>query len=124
MDDLTVDSLFAFEHRGWDSLCVSEGGSFYGELMTPEAVMVLVNGMVLDRPTIARTLNEAPPWSSYALTDPRLVPMGETAAALVYTATATRAGQEEPFVALMASHYRVIDDTIKLALYQQTTITH
>ena len=124
MNDLTIHNLLALEHRGWDSLCESEGGTFYGELMTDDALMILVNGMVLDRPTIAQTLNDSPPWSSYTLTDARLVPTGETAAALVYTATATREGQEEPFVALMASHYCVVGGDIKLALYQQTTITH
>lgn len=52
------------------------------------------------------------------------MPTGETAAALVYKATAERERQQEPFVALMASHYCVVDGETKLALYQQTTITH
>lgn len=124
MDDLTLDRLLELEHRGWDALSSSRGGTFYGELMTPDAVMILVNGMVLDRPTIARTLNDSPPWSSYRLEDARLVPTSETSAALVYTATARRDGQDDPFVALMASHYRVLDDQTRLTLYQQTTITH
>jgi hypothetical protein len=124
MADLTLDALLEIEHRGWDALCRSEGGAFYGDLMTPEALMVLVNGAVLDRPTIARTLDDAPPWSSYALTSPRLVPTGPAAAALVYRATATRAGQAEPFVALMTSHYCDVGGATRLALYQQTTVTH
>lgn len=61
MSDLTINGLLTLERRGWDSLCASEGGTFYGGLMTPDAVMILVNGMVLDRPTIAQTLNESPP---------------------------------------------------------------
>ncbi|WP_293786333.1 nuclear transport factor 2 family protein [uncultured Aeromicrobium sp.] len=124
MSDLTLDGLLDLEHRGWEALTSSRGGIFYGELMTPEAVMILVNGMVLDRPTIAQTLNDSPPWSSYRLENPRLVPTSETSAALVYTATAHRDGQDEPFVALMSSHYRVLDDQLRLTLYQQTTITH
>lgn len=124
MHELTVDTLLSLEHRGWDSLCESRGGTFYGELMTSDAVMILVNGMVLDRPTIAETLNQSPPWASYTLTDARLVPTGKSSATLVYKATATRDGQDELFVALMASHYRVVNDEIKLAVYQQTTITH
>ncbi|MGC5616375.1 nuclear transport factor 2 family protein [Georgenia sp. Z1491] len=124
MSTLTTDHLLALEHRGWDALCSSTGGSFYGELMTPEAVMILVNGMVLDRATVARSLDESPPWSSYSLTGARVVPTGERSAALVYTATASRQGDETPFVALMASHYCVVDGETRLALYQQTTVTH
>ncbi|MFD1858851.1 nuclear transport factor 2 family protein [Aeromicrobium camelliae] len=124
MSDLTLDRLLELEHRGWEALSSSRGGSFYGELMTPDAVMILVNGMVMDRPTIAHALNDSPPWSSYRLDDARLVPTSETSAALVYTATAHRDGQDEPFVALMSSHYRVLDGSPRLTLYQQTTITH
>lgn len=123
-DSLTLDRLITLERRGWDALCRSQGGSFYSEIMTPEAVMVLVNGMVLDRSTIAETLNDSPPWSSYSIDDARRIPTGETSAALVYTATASRTGQSEPFVALMASHYSLVDGEPALALYQQTTITH
>lgn len=123
-NSLTLDRLLALERRGWDALCRSEGGSFYGEVMTPEAVMVLVNGMVLDRPTIAKTLNDSPPWSSYSIEEVRRIPAGETSAVLVYKATASRAGQAEAFVALMASHYSLVNGELMLTLYQQTTITH
>ena len=124
MTDLTLKELLRLEHRGWDALCDSRGGQFYGRLMTPEAVMVLVNGMVWDQPTVAHSLDASPPWASYTLTDARLVPAGEQAAVLVYKATARRRDHQEPFVALMASHYCVVDGETKLALYQQTTITH
>ncbi|MCQ2000976.1 nuclear transport factor 2 family protein [Arthrobacter zhaoxinii] len=123
MDDLTLASLLRLEHEGWQSLCHGQGGDFYGELMTPDAMMVLVNGMVLDRPAIAVSLNAAPPWSSYRITDERLVAAGAGAAALVYRATAHRDGQE-PFEALMSSVYCLLDGQLRLALYQQTTVTH
>lgn len=122
MRDLTLDELLQLERRGWDSLCRSEGGAFYGELMTPEAVMVLVNGMVLDRDTVAASLDGAPPWADYRLDDARVIPVGADSAALVYRATATRNG-EAPFTALMTSVYRRVDGEPRLALYQQTTIT-
>lgn len=119
--DLT--QLMNLERQGWHSLTRSEGGDFYGRLMTDDAVMILVNGMVLDRDTIAGSLNDSPPWDSFELTDERLVPVSDDVAALVYRATASRAG-EEPFVALMTSVYRLVDGEPRLALYQQTTITH
>jgi hypothetical protein len=124
MSELTLEHLLALEHRGWDALCRSEGGSFYGELMMPEAVMVLVNGMVLGRDAVAGSLNDAPPWASYTLTDTQLVPMGADIAALVSRASATRNGQDEPFTALMSSVYCSVQGSTRLALYQQTTITH
>lgn len=120
---LTLDCLLDLERRGWDSLCESRGGAFYGALMMPDAVMVLVNGMVLDQPTIAASLDDSPPWSTYTIDDARIVPTGTDCAALVYVATASRAG-EEPFRALMASHYALVDGEARMTLYQQTTITH
>ncbi|MFI8776007.1 nuclear transport factor 2 family protein [Brachybacterium paraconglomeratum] len=122
-DPLTLDALRALEHRGWESLTRHEGGRFYGALMTADAVMILVNGTVLDRETIAATLDDSPAWSAFTLEDARLVPAGEDSAALVYRATAARDG-EEPFVALMSSHYTLVDGRPALTLYQQTTVTH
>ena len=124
MDVLDLARLMDLERKGWDSLTRSTGGDFYGRLMTPDAVMVLVNGMVLDRDTVASSLNDSPPWASYDLTDARLVDVGADAAALVYRASAGRDGAAEPFVALMSSIYRIVDGEPRLALYQQTTITH
>ncbi|MDX2377858.1 nuclear transport factor 2 family protein [Microbacterium sp. LRZ72] len=124
MHPLTVENLLALERAGWDSLCTSTGANFYGDLMTADAVMILVNGMVLDRATVAASLDESPPWSGYDLTDVRLVPIDDATAALLYRATATRDGDEHPFVARMASTYTVVAGEPRLVLYQQTTVTH
>lgn len=123
-DGLHLDDLLALEHRGWDALCRAEGGSFYSDLMTEDAVMVLVNGMVLDRSSVAATLNEAPAWSSYSIEEPRRIAVGETAAALVYRASASRPSESAPFVALMSSVYTLAHGQVRMTLYQQTTITH
>jgi hypothetical protein len=124
MDALDVTELLELERQGWDSLCRGKGGDWYGPLMTADAVMILVNGMVMDRDAIAGSLNGSPPWASYELTEERLVKVGDEAAALVYRARASRDGQPEPFVALMTSIYRIVDGAPRLVLYQQTTITH
>lgn len=124
MSALAPDALLTLERSGWDSLCRSEGGTFYAELMTAEAVMILPNGMVLDRTAIAESLNDSPPWKSYDLTNVRFVPVDDCSAALVYRAVALRDGDDHPFVALMSSLYTLVNDTPRLALYQQTTITH
>ena len=121
MDDLTLDRLLALEREGWDALCRGTGGAFYGALMTPSALMVLVDGSVFDRDTIAASLDGAPPWDSYELRDARHVSLVDGAAALVYRARAVR-GEDEPFVALMASTYVLVDGEPRLALYQQTAL--
>ncbi|MCA5894430.1 nuclear transport factor 2 family protein [Isoptericola sp. NEAU-Y5] len=123
MTTLTLDRLLGLEHAGWAALCESRGGTFYGDLMTPDALMVLVNGMTMDRPTVAASLDGSPAWDSYEISEARRVDVGDGAAALVYRAEAVRDG-EEPFVALMASTYRTVDGEPRLALYQQTTATH
>lgn len=121
MRTLDIETLLDLERRGWDSLCGSRGGRFYGELMTPDAVMLLVNGMILDRDLIRSSLDESPPWDRYEITEPRAIPVGSDAAALVYRASAVR-GDEEPFIALMTSVYVMLDGEPRLAVYQQTAI--
>ncbi len=118
MDAVSLGSLAALEREGWDALCRSEGDVFYGRLMTPDALMVLADGSVLDRDAVAASLAQAPPWSRYELTDERLVPVAADAA-LVYRARAERDG-EQAFTALMTSVYRVLDGEPRLVLYQQT----
>ncbi|WP_460741257.1 nuclear transport factor 2 family protein [Mariniluteicoccus endophyticus] len=123
MDALDLDTLVALERRGWDALSDGTGGTYYGDLMTDDALMVLVNGIVMDRATVVASLDQAPTWDHYELTDPRRVDLGADAAALAYRATAQRGG-EPPFEALMTSVYRLVDGTPRLALYTQTTATH
>lgn len=124
MDEWKLPRLLEVERAGWDSLGRSTGGDFYGRLMTPDALMILVNGMIMDRDTVASSLNDSPPWASYELSQVRIVEVASDAAALVYRASASRDGQAEPFVALMCSTYRIVDGEPRLALYQQTTVTH
>lgn len=119
---LNLESLLALEHAGWDSLTNGTGGTFYGGVMTEESAMILVNGMVMSRDEVAGSLNQAPPWDSYEIIEPRLIPITHQAATLVYRSSARRG--EDIFEALMSSTYALIDGSPKLAVYQQTTITH
>lgn len=123
MDAMTTEDLLAIERRGWDALCVRTGGSYYGALMTDDALMVLVNGAVLDRAEVVASLDQAPAWDTYELSDVRRVDLGPRSAGLVYRATARR-GHEPPFEAAMSSSYVVVDGSPRLALYTQTTATH
>lgn len=124
MTTLSLDILLELEEQGWDSLTQSQGGNFYGEIMTPDALMILVNGMILDYETIKSDLNNSEPWDSYEITHPQLLNISKNTATLIYSASASRKKDDKPFQAIMASTYTLVEDEIKLALYQQTTKTH
>jgi hypothetical protein len=119
---VSTDELVSLEHAGWRSLCEGTGGRFYGELMTPDAVMVLAHGQVLDRPAVVASLDGAPAWASYEIVDARAVEVGQGAVALVYTGRASRGGDDRDFVALMSSVYTRRAGRWRLALYQQTPV--
>ncbi len=122
MSNDVLDSLLERERAGWDSLCAGTGGQFYGDVMLPDAVMVLANGMVLDRDTVVSALSQSPPWRDYDLDAVRLVAVDDDNAILVYTATAHRDADEPAFVGAMASAYHRTDGRWKLALYTQTRV--
>lgn len=122
MSSAILNELLALETAGWQSLCESRGGTFYGELMTPDGAFVLVNGTVMTRDEVASSLDGAPGWDSFEITEPRVVSLGEEGAALVYRSSSERSDLDEPFVALMSSVYRRIDGELRLALYQQTPL--
>ncbi len=121
MDDEELkETLLGIERRGWDSLCESTGGSFYGSLMADDAVMVLANGAVMDRESVVASLEHAPAWRTYSIADVRLVHSGPDSAALVYEGTGYRAADEPAFVGVMSSVYRRMGEEWRLVLYQQT----
>ncbi|MEU2255068.1 nuclear transport factor 2 family protein [Nocardia xishanensis] len=119
-DTDVLDELLDLEGRGWDALCASSGADFYGALMTDDALMVLANGMVLDRAGVVDSLRHAPPWRTYEIQDPRLVHVGPAAAALIYVAVAYREGTTPAFRGVMSSVYLRTPDGWRLTCYQQT----
>jgi uncharacterized protein DUF4440 len=121
-DDDLRETLLDIERRGWDSLCAGMGGDFYGDLMTAEAVMVLANGAVMNRDAVVRSLEQAPPWRTYEISDARVIPCSRDSATLVYVGTAYRESDEPAFVGVMSSVYLREGDEWHLALYQQTPI--
>lgn len=118
---MSIGELLTLEHQGWESLCTGTGAASYGRLMTATAVMVLANGAVMDRETVTASLDDAPAWDSYAITDARLIEVDDHTAALVYLGRASRSGEPE-FLAWMSSLYTHQDGEWRLALYQQTPV--
>lgn len=120
MPETVLDTLLQLERAGWESLCQATGSEFYGGIMLPDALMVLANGMVMDRDTVVSALSQSPPWRTYEIDDVRLITVDEDNATLVYTGTAYRDGDEPAFVGAMSSAYHRADDGWKLVLYTQT----
>jgi hypothetical protein len=118
----TLTTLLGLERQGWDTLCQGTGADFYGSIMSDDGVMVLAHGFVLDRDAVVASLNEAPAWRTYQISDERLLGGGPDTAILVYTGRAWRDGDEPAFVGLMSSVYVRNGNSWNLALYQQTPI--
>lgn len=116
-----IDDILALEQQGWESLCRGNGAGFYGQLMTDDAVMVLAHGLVLDRSAVIASLDDAPTWDRYEISDARLVQVNDDAVILVYTGRASRA-DEPPFHAVMSSVYARSSGLWRLTLYQQTVV--
>ncbi|QDP95407.1 nuclear transport factor 2 family protein [Microlunatus elymi] len=120
VDQDVKQTLLDLERQGWDSLCDSTGDVFYGNLMTEDALMVLANGAVMDRPTVVAALRQSPAWRAYEITDVQTIGTGPDSAGLVYVGTGYREAAEPEFVGLMSSVYVRRDGRWRLALYQQT----
>jgi hypothetical protein len=121
-DGALLNELLTMERRGWDSLCDSTGADFYGSVMVNDGVMVLAHGLVIDREAVIASLNEAPPWRTYEISDARVISAGTGSTILVYTGVAYREGSSPAFRGLMSSIYVRVDGDWKLVLYQQTPI--
>lgn len=117
-----LNELLDLERQGWDSLCNSTGADFYGSLMLHDAVMVLAHGFVMDRDTVIASLDKAPPWRTYEISDAQVIRAGTDTAILVYAGVAYQESRTPAFIGLMSSVYVRTDSRWKLALYQQTLI--
>lgn len=115
------EALLALEVAGWRALCDGTAAAFYGDLLSDDALMIVAGGIVLTRAQAVASLADGPTWASFELDGVRSVELGPAVAALVYVGTGRRPGQE-PFVAAMASTYRLVDGRWRLALYQQTPL--
>ena len=112
--------LVALETDGWEALSADPAAAaeFYGRVLDDEVVMLLPGGMRLaDRETILGSMGGAP-WSSFALEDPQVVPLGADGALVVYGVVAEREGAT--YSALVSSAYVRRDGAWRLAFHQQT----
>ena len=112
---LEIETL---ERRGWQALSGPDGAAFYADVMAEDGVMVFP-GSVLDRDASLRAIADAPPWSTFDLTDMHVIDFGRDSALVTYRATSRRGGEAE-YRALMSSVYSRRDGAWKLVLHQQS----
>lgn len=114
--------LWALEEQGWEALSTENGGAFYRDYLTDDALMVFPFGVLAKDRTI-EAIEAAPPWASYRLEEPRIVQLTDSSAIVTYRATARREGAETAYSALMSSVYVNRDGAWKLAFHQQTPLS-
>ena len=113
--------LIDLERTGWEAL-TTEGAAtgFYDRVLARQVLMLLPGGMVIDeREQVVESMG-GPPWSSYEMSDVRVLPLTDDSGVVAYTATAVRDGKA--YTALFNSTYVHKDGEWRLALHQQTPI--
>lgn len=113
--------LIALETQGWQALSASRAAAaqFFRRALDDDPVFVLPGGTVLDdRDSIVQSVS-GQPWSTYELSDLKVLQPAPGTAIVVYAATATRDGNP-PYSALMTSTYIRRPAGWKLAMHQQT----
>jgi predicted GH43/DUF377 family glycosyl hydrolase len=112
------DELLALEEGFWRAAGSRDA---YAEHLANDAVHLFPGwGLTSDNERVLKAVEGVEPWETFAIEDPTLLELGEGAAALVYTARARRAGQDE-YVAAMTS-VRRDGQGWKLVIHQQTPV--
>ena len=119
MSSADLKELLALEEGFWRA---AGDRSAYTAHLADDAVHVFPGWGVADPERVLQAVETVEPWQTFSIDDPVLVPLGEEAAALVYTARAQRAGQE-PYVAAMTSVYRRAGANWQLVVHQQTALS-
>jgi hypothetical protein len=113
-----LDELLPIEEELWRA---AGNRDLYSSHAAADAVHVFPGWGVSDLPRVLDAVESVAPWDSFELEDVRALALGPDAAALVYTARASRGG--EPYVAAMTTVYRREGGTWKLVLHQQTPLS-
>jgi hypothetical protein len=117
-DESPEHELIEVERTGWRALCTADGASYYRAHLTGDALMAFPFG-VMDREEALRAIEAAPPWSSFEISDARVVELGRDSGVVVYSVHAVREGQE-PFSAVASSTFVRRGGEWRLAFHQQS----
>jgi hypothetical protein len=117
-----MDELLDLERRAWTALSTAgAAAAFYHDVLADTVLMLLPGGTVIDDRDVVIESMGGTPWSSFELSDERVLELSPTSAIVAYRATAVREGTE--YEALFNSTY-VRDErgAWRLALHQQTPV--
>ena len=114
----TGTDLVGLERQGWQALSDGHGGDYYRLNLAEDAVMAFPFG-VMGRDDAIAAMEQAPPWATFELVDPRVVELTENSAVVVYRANARRTGQE-PYSAVISSTFVRRGGRWLLAFHQQS----
>ena len=113
------EELLALEEGFWRAAGHADA---YAQHLADDAVHVFPGwGVTADNERVLQAVETVEPWETFSVENVQLVELGERVAALVYTARARRAGQDE-YVAAMTSVYRRADEGWQLVIHQQTPL--
>jgi ketosteroid isomerase-like protein len=113
------DELLALEEGFWRAAGSRDS---YAAHLADDAVHVFPGwGLTADTKRVLDAVAGVEPWELFTIEDLHVVEVNGGAVALVYTAHARRAGQDE-YVAAMTSVYRREASGWKLVIHQQTPL--
>jgi ketosteroid isomerase-like protein len=114
-----LDDLLVIEEGFWRAAGLRDS---YAAHLADDSVHVFPGwGVTSDNERVLQAVESVDPWESFEIEEPTLLELSDGAAALVYTARAHRAGEDE-YVAAMTSVYRETGDGWKLVIHQQTPL--
>lgn len=116
MNDGLMSDLLELENGFWEAAGSPE---FYGDHFAEDGVIALAMG-TMGKLEAMEVMETADPWVDHELHSPRLIEIGRDAAALVYRASARRAGDESQYEVVVSSVYVRRQGDWKLIVHQQT----
>ncbi len=118
----TTDELLDLERAAWEALSSSGDAAtaFYDRVLAADVLMLLPGGMVIDDRDAVIESMVGPPWSSYELSEERVIGLTAASGVVAYRGRAVRDDSE--YSALFASTYVQENGQWRLAVHQQTPV--
>jgi Domain of unknown function (DUF4440) len=91
------------EREGWQALASGNGGAYYREHLSANAVMAFPFG-ILTREDALEAMEAARPWERFEIRDPRVIDFGHDSGVVVYSVVAHRPGVE-PYAAVASTTF-------------------
>lgn len=114
--------MLELERAGWEALSTSgEAASrFYADNLAASVLMLLPGGMIIDDRDGAIASVGGTPWSTFELSDERVLELSAQSAIVAYRATARR--DQTVYTALVNSTYARENGAWRMVLHQQTPV--